>query len=282
MTSCRLAGQDDSEMMAIDGQPFMPPIAMLRSRGVYVQPPEMAQAISLPSWPKDLAMLAEQVTHAVGATASVSNMIAAVDQMLEQGIAAHMSHLCLDHFTNHPHGSASHDDDGFADKIAAVDDPAARKFIDDAIVIFAQLGQIVSRLPKYVSMDILRDAELEQATDPMGYLAACPVPVARLILTGQRGAVAACAAIHAVEHPGALAAWQMRETAKLWRDGLHATARLYASLMPDEVSEDLVPQAERLDLEALAKQRRQEDDFLAKLAQANPNESQFYIYDADA
>lgn len=273
-------------MMAYEGHPTTATVAHMIELGVYVPPPEAAQQApdaqpipAAPPQPKDLAMFVKQIVHTVGEAASVGELLASIDAMIQEGRAVQMSCLSRILLDELPADTQPIREDSLSKLIGGVDDQETCGFIEDAWGILAQLRPIAARFLASLPPDALQEAEHERALSPMGYLTACPVPVARLMLAEDRGLLGACAAVYAAAHPGALVPWQLHETARLWRDGQYATARLYASIAPEEVPEDLVAPSERLDLDALVERRRQEDEFLAKLAASHPSD-RFYIPDA--
>ena len=118
---------------------------------------------------------------------------------------------------------------------------------------------------------------LARGRDPLSYLHEMPVPLARLALAGDRGMVAYLAL------EGFLGGWfkpsleRAAMLARCFRDGMRAYAILLASLRPEGVPEELVAPEERIDVERLREERREQDQRLARmLAAADADGSAVY------
>lgn len=154
-----------------------------------------------------------------------------------------------------------------------------RGVVLEAIGVQMQLLPIVSALAQEVSANDMEAVTRAWEQDPVGYLSNFPVEVAELFLAGDRGVLTAMVVERLLEHPPETAqAWHLSFAARIWRDGVRALARLFASACPERVPEGLVPQSERLDIARLAEARKAEDAWLADLIATHRDEDRFPIY----
>jgi len=136
-------------------------------------------------------------------------------------------------------------------------DPEVDHLVCDALRFHRQSREAWSRFFDAMSQSGVRMEELEGESldlDGLGFLSGAPVPIARLMLASARGAMASFGVTHALADLGLWEIGRVRHLAKLWRDGAYASLCLVASLPPAEVPISLVPEADRVDLGALAKQ----------------------------
>ena len=102
--------------------------------------------------------------------------------------------------------------------------------------------------------------EIASNEDPLAFLAdpEVPVPIARVLLTSFQGTACFPAILRATT-VGRPPAWLARAIAETWVRGLRADLRLLASIPGAEVSEELVPREERIDLQRAARTAKMAD-----------------------
>ena len=131
--------------------------------------------------------------------------------------------------------------------------------------------EVISILEKLIGdsaapNDIVETVYASRRQSPLGYLANFPEVISRLMLSSDRGSIAALAAAHFDSHPPDVrSAWHFTVCARLWRDGTLATLRLIASVHPEMVSEDIVSAHDRLDIPKLVAERLEENAWLSNL-----------------
>lgn len=158
-------------------------------------------------------------------------------------------------------------------------DPEVRGLIFEALGVQEQLQPIIARLAREIPASALHAIDQKRKRAPLAYLSEFPVVVAELMLASERGLLASTAVAAFMESsPAWWPAALMPVTARLWRDGARATARLLASAAPTQVPEGLVPAVERLDVAGLAAARSAEDAWLASLVAEHPEQTHIAIH----
>lgn len=119
-------------------------------------------------------------------------------------------------------------------------------------------------------------AKLEQATGKaatigmsstgLDFLARAPVAQARALLSGLKGTAAHYAISHALYEKMRLARWLAEGLARAYRDGSREYLRLLASDPRADVSENMIPVNERIDLDVMRAEAVQLDSALAALS----------------
>lgn len=153
--------------------------------------------------------------------------------------------------------------------VASIADHEVRGMVLESLGLQSQLLPVALNALHDLRPSAMLEVVAAREADPLEYLHSCPVPVARLMLQSERGLLASFAVIHFIDRRESLAPWKFSHFARTWRDGVRATARLYASFVPRAVPDGLVQQSERLDIAALAETRRSEDEFLKALVDAH-------------
>lgn len=99
-------------------------------------------------------------------------------------------------------------------------------------------------------------AMLDRMSDPNGYLNDLPHEISQAVMLAEMGDVARAAVPYIKEKFDHSKTDTLLWAAQTWRDGAIATSKIIASLFPDIVPEDVVPQSDRFDVEALVEEHR--------------------------
>jgi hypothetical protein len=160
----------------------------------------------------------------------------------------------------------------------------ARDRLNEGIEILAHLLVFLTEFHNEVEPGEMDAAVVQAAREPMDYLARLPPPVARLMLSSERGLVAYMALEPVLgEHWFPVDDDRIVLLATLFRDGMTALARLIAAARPEMIPESLITTADRLDREALlAAQAAEDARFAALIAAADADGAAVYVPPDDA
>lgn len=124
--------------------------------------------------------------------------------------------------------------------------------------IVATNGHLLEAMTKvWAQVGVAHHSGPRLQEEPMAWLSAWPVDLADLRLASERGVVAAAMISSAATTRDTLSPEHARELTKLWLEGSTSALVLVASLWPEQVTEDVVPAALRVDIEqARAQQER--------------------------
>ncbi len=208
-----------------------------------------------------LADVAARIGEAIDGAADQDDLAFRLDELLSSGEA------------DRHHAKVQQAKAAFAWVIEGVDIDAIESSLGPAVAaelrtsekLQHELARVVGALHAPLRVPLIASYVSESA--PLAYLATLPPELARLRLAYDRGYVAALALVGAENLPR----WMPAELARISRIGLQSLLRFCASLPGTDVSEEIVPPSDRLDLAVLeARVKRYNEKIANELTASGP------------